>query len=71
MKTFLTLQYFTLSLSLLQGQWIREKGTGYYKLGGWSLLVNKHFTDQGKIDPNATRGLFISNLYAQFGLSKK
>lgn len=71
MKALLTLLFFTLSLSLLQGQWIREKGTGYYKLGGWSLLANEHFTDQGKVDPNATRGLFISSLYAQIGLSKK
>lgn len=45
MKALLTLLFFTLSLSLLQGQWIREKGTGYYKLGGWSLLANEHFTD--------------------------
>jgi len=71
MKTLFTSLFCVLSFSLLQGQWIREKGTGYYKLGGWSLLANQHFTDQGIADPNATRGLFISSLYAQYGLSKK
>ena len=71
MKTLITLLFFTLSLAIVQGQWIREKGSGYYKLSGWSLLANEHYTDQGKIDPNATRGLFINSLYVQLGLSKK
>lgn len=71
MKTLITLLFFTLSLPIVQGQWIREKGSGYYKLSGWSLLANEHYTDQGKIDPNATRGLFINSLYMQLGLSKK
>ena len=54
-----------------QAQWINEKGKGYYKIGSWSLLANEHYTDQGKVDPNATRGLFISSFYAQLGLFKK
>lgn len=66
---FMLIVLFTFSYS--QGQWINEKGKGYYKIGGWSLLANEHYTDQGKVDPNATRGLFISSFYGQLGLSKK
>ncbi|MDA8948829.1 hypothetical protein N9H57_06800 [Flavobacteriaceae bacterium] len=55
----------------IQSQWINEKGKGYYKIGGWSLLADEHYTDQGIVDPNATRGLFISSFYGQYGLSKK
>lgn len=55
----------------VQGQWINEKGKGYYKIGSWSLLADEHYTDQGIVDPNATRGLFIYSIYAQYGLSTK
>jgi hypothetical protein len=55
----------------VQGQWINEKGKGYYKIGSWSLLADEHYTDQGIVDPNATRGLFINSIYAQYGLSTK
>jgi len=70
------MKYYLLPLFLLinfvsRAQWIKEKGDAYLKLGGWSLLANEHFTDEGKLDPNATRGLFISSLYGQIGLSKK
>jgi hypothetical protein len=55
----------------VQGQWINEKGKGYYKIGSWSLLADEHYTDQVIVDPNATRGLFINSIYAQYGLSTK
>ena len=55
----------------VQGQWINEKGKGYYKIGSWSLLADEHYTDQGIVDPNATRGFFINSIYAQYGLSTK
>jgi hypothetical protein len=29
----------------VQGQWINEKGKGYYKIGSWSLLADEHYTD--------------------------
>jgi hypothetical protein len=60
---------FALSFFFVQSQWVKERGTGYYKVGGWSLLAQEHFTDQGKVDPNATRGLFISSFFGQYGLS--
>ena len=69
MKKFIL--YIIVLLTLpIQGQWIKEKGKGYLKLGSWSLLADQHFTDQGKVDSNATRGLFIGSLYGEFGLGK-
>jgi hypothetical protein len=43
----------------VQGQWINEKGKGYYKIGSWSLLADEHYTDQGIVDPNATEGFLL------------
>ena len=51
-------------------QWLEKKGNGYFKLSAWSLEADQHYTNSGKIDPNATRGIFNLNLYAKYGLSK-
>ena len=71
MKTYGILLVAIILFTSVQGQWINEKGKGYYKIGSWSLLVDEHYTDQGIVDPNATRGLFISSFYGQYGLSSK
>ena len=71
MKKYIVLVLFLLSISKIQGQWIKEKGKGYYKISGWSLLADEHFTDKGIVDPNATRGIFITSIYGQYGLSKR
>lgn len=68
--TFIMLT-LVLSCFFMQSQWIKEKSTGYMKIGGWSLLADEHYTDQGLVDPNATRGLFISSIYGEIGLGKK
>lgn len=70
MKKSLSLLFLCSSL-LVHSQWIKEKGTGYAKLGSWSLLANQHFTDQGLTDPNSTRGLFINSIYGEIGIGKK
>ena len=51
-------------------QWLEKKGNGYFKLSAWSLEADQHYTNSGKIDPNATRGVFNLNLYAKYGLSE-
>ena len=53
------------------GQWGHEKGKGYYKVSSWLLISDQHFTDQGEIDPNATRGQFNVNFYGEYGLTDK
>ena len=58
-----TCQLFT------HAQWLEKKGNGYFKLSAWSLEADQHYTNSGKIDPNATRGVFNLNLYGKYGLS--
>ena len=71
-KNFASILFlFVIVLQPLHAQWLKEKGKGFYKIGAWSLLADEHYTNEGKIDPNTTRGLFISSLYFQHGLSKK
>jgi len=60
-----------LTFSFSEAQWLKEKGKGYYKLGSWSLLADEHFTNLGGVDPNASRGLFISSFFRHYGLSDK
>lgn len=50
-------------------QWTKGKGNGYYKLSAWYLEADQHFTSNGEIDPNATRGQFNLNFYGEYGLS--
>lgn len=55
----------------LQAQWTQEKGKGYYKIGAWWLEADEHYTNTGLVDPNATRGLFITNFFGRYGLNDK
>ena len=70
-KTILFSLLFVFSCQFMShAQWLEKKGDGYFKLGAWSLVADQHYTDKGKIDPNATRGTFNLNLYAKYGLSE-
>lgn len=53
------------------GQWSKGKKKGFYKLSGWYLNTDQHFTDTGDIDPNATRSQFNLSIYAEYGLTSK
>lgn len=53
------------------GQWTQEKGKGYYKIGIWWLEADEHYTNTGLVDPNATRGLFITSFFGRYGLNDK
>ena len=55
----------------LQAQWTQEKGKGYYKIGIWWLEADEHYTNTGLVDPNATRGLFITSFFGRYGLNDK
>ena len=56
------------SLSV-SAQWTKGKGNGYYKVSAWYLQADQHFTGNGEIDPNATRGQFNLNFYGEYGLT--
>ncbi len=71
MRKFLVV-LFVLSLSTVQaGGWPKKKGTGYFKLSEWWIIADRHFTSQGKLDPNATRGTFVTSLYGEYGITDR
>lgn len=69
MKRF-SIVAFTLVFAFFttNAQWTKGKGNGYYKLSAWYLEADQHFTGNGEIDPNATRGQFNLNFYGEYGL---
>ena len=71
-KQFLLLGcIFFLGITFGAAQWTQKKGTGYYKLGTWFLEANQHYTNDGLLDPNATRGIFVTSLYRRYGITYK
>ena len=70
-KHILLIALLVVVSNTIQAQWSKGKGNGYYKLSAWYLKSDQHFTDTGKIDPNATRTQFNTNIYAEYGLSNK
>lgn len=58
-----------LSYTISSAQWTKGKDKGYFKLSAWFLEADKHYTDTGKTDPNATRGVFNLSLYGEYGLT--
>lgn len=71
-KQFTILLLLSLSnIALAGGPWTQQKGKGYYKLSEWWVLFDQHYTDQGKIDPNSTTGIFNTFLYGEYGISDK
>jgi len=53
------------------GGWTKEKGTGFYKIGQWWIISDEHFTSSGEIDPNGTRGTFLTSIYGEYGFSDR
>jgi len=53
------------------GGWPTGKGKGYIKLAEWWVVSNKHYTDNGQVDPNITRGIYNTTIYGEYGLSYK
>lgn len=53
------------------GPWSQPKGGLYLKLSEWWTIFDEHFTDQGRIDPNQTNGIFNTTIYAEYGLTDR
>ena len=53
------------------GPWPQLKNKGYIKISEWWIISNQHYTDQGRIDPNVTSGLFNTSIYAEYGFSDR
>lgn len=70
-RTLTLIIFMSLIPVILNAQWVKDKGKGYYKLSAWSLVSDQHYTDTGNIDPNVTRGYFNLNFYGEYGITDK
>ena len=62
---------FALNMLSAGGGWPTGKGKGYIKLAEWWVVSDRHYTDNGQIDPNITRGIYNTTIYGEYGLSDK
>jgi len=53
------------------GGWTKAPKKGYFKLGQYWLVADKHFTDTGLFDPNVTTGVFITSVYGEYGIAPR
>ncbi|MEL7531195.1 MAG: hypothetical protein AAFN10_07815 [Bacteroidota bacterium] len=53
------------------GGWPQKKGEGFLKIGQWWVIADKHYTDQGQIDPNLTQAIFNTSFYGEYGLTDR
>jgi len=63
---------FSISQSVFAGgPWPQKKGGLYLKLSEWWTIFDEHYTDQGRLDPNQTNGIFNTTIYAEYGLTDR
>lgn len=70
----LFVSFFMIVLSspiLAQSGWNTDLGTTFIKASQWWITTNEHFTDNGRVDPNLTTGLYTSSVYLSTGLSDR
>ncbi|WP_420581423.1 hypothetical protein [Reichenbachiella sp.] len=53
------------------GGWVHAKGKGYFKIGQWWVIADKHYTDTGETDPNVTMGTFNTSFYGEYGITDR
>ncbi len=66
----LVFSVFISSTVVAGGGWPKKKKTYYFKLSGWYLNADEHFTPNGK-GPNTTVQLFSTNLYGEYGITDR
>ncbi len=71
-KNIVVLILFFFSTTIYAGgPWPQLKNKGYIKISEWWIISNQHYTDNGRIDPNVTSGLFNTSIYAEYGFTDK
>lgn len=63
--------FLVFSATAQHGGWTKPKGSGYYKLFEWWQIADQHFVKGTLTDPNATRGTFITSIYAEYGITDR
>jgi len=72
MKNIIYIILFSaISSSAMAGPWPQRAGGFFFKLSEWWVVADQHFTDQGKIDPNVTNGIFNTSIYGEYGITDR
>jgi len=53
------------------GPWPQPKGKGFFKLSEWWIIFDQHFTDEARLDPNVTTGIFTTAFYGEYGFTDR
>ncbi len=71
-KLICSILAFLVSTPMLAGGgWTHKKKSGFIKISQWWVVSNQHYTGTGSINPNVTRGIFNSSLYAEYGINDR
>jgi hypothetical protein len=74
MRNFLIIfaSFLLCSHQVLAGDgWPQKKAEGYFKLSQYWVIADSHYTNTGSIDPNATRGTYVTSLYGEYGITER
>ena len=63
-----TIVVFTASA---QGPWNKKQGEGFFKLGQMAIVSDKYYTPEGTRQTIKTAGVYITSIYAEYGLNDK
>jgi hypothetical protein len=70
--TLIMFLLFGSAISLFAGGgWPQKKGKTYLKLSQWWVISDQHYTGNGGIDPQLTRGTFNTSIYAEYGITDR
>ena len=65
------LALFYAANSYAGGGWPQPKGSGYFKLGQYSIIADSYFTPAGDIADITTTGFHATYLYGEYGITDK
>ncbi len=57
--------------SFSQGAWHKDRGTGYFKLAESFIVSDAFYSPEGEIQDIKTAGVYITSLYAEYGLTDR
>ncbi|MEQ8628374.1 hypothetical protein [Ekhidna sp.] len=69
--TLLILTAMISNLALAGGGWVKQKGTGYYKVSHWWVSAAKVYTFDGNTQTSPQEGIFNTSIYAEYGINDK
>jgi len=74
MRKIIAIVFLVISISsplFAGGGWTKKKGEGYLKLNQWWVRSGKYYNREANIIDITTTGVYVSSLYAEYGISDK